>query len=46
MIVYLGKIGNGLLSKCMSLLSELKMGHTWTIHSKDWEVIREFLLPK
>lgn len=32
--------------KCMSILAELKMGHTLTIHSKDWKVIREFALVK
>ncbi|HEM3177757.1 TPA: aldehyde dehydrogenase family protein [Streptococcus suis] len=32
--------------KCMNLLKELKMGHTLTIHSKDWQVIREFSLVK
>ena len=32
--------------KCMSLLAEMKMGHTLTIHSKNWEVIKEFALVK
>ncbi|MER0122627.1 aldehyde dehydrogenase family protein [Streptococcus sp. ZJ93] len=32
--------------KCMSLLAELKMGHTLTIHSTDWKVIREFATVK
>ncbi|WP_161979165.1 aldehyde dehydrogenase [Streptococcus sp. S784/96/1] len=32
--------------KCMNLLDELKMGHTLTIHSKDWKIIREFALVK
>ena len=32
--------------KCMNLLKELKIGHTLTIHSKDWKVIREFALVK
>lgn len=32
--------------KCMSILSELRMGHTLTIHSADWKIIREFALVK
>ncbi|MGO0056558.1 aldehyde dehydrogenase family protein [Streptococcus suis] len=32
--------------KCMNLLEELRMGHTLTIHSTDWKVIREFALVK
>ncbi|OFL22487.1 aldehyde dehydrogenase [Streptococcus sp. HMSC062B01] len=46
MIVYLEPDWKMACHKCMSLLSELKMGHTLTIHSKDWEVIREFALVK
>lgn len=33
-------------SKCMGLLSELRMGHTLTIHSKNWQVIKEFAIVK
>lgn len=32
--------------KCMSILSELRMGHTLTIHSADWKVIKEFAMVK
>lgn len=32
--------------KCMSILSELRMGHTLTIHSADWKIIREFAVVK
>lgn len=32
--------------KCISLLAELKIGHTLTIHSTDWKVIQEFALVK
>lgn len=32
--------------KCMNILSELRMGHTLTIHSSDWKVIREFAVVK
>ncbi|MBY5034727.1 aldehyde dehydrogenase family protein [Streptococcus gallolyticus] len=32
--------------KCMSILSELKMGHTLTIHSADWKIIKEFAMVK
>ncbi|MGT2910848.1 aldehyde dehydrogenase family protein [Streptococcus cameli] len=32
--------------KCMSILAELRMGHTLTIHSADWKIIREFAVVK
>jgi acyl-CoA reductase-like NAD-dependent aldehyde dehydrogenase len=32
--------------KCMSFLAELKLGHTLTIHSGDWAVIKEFAMQK
>lgn len=32
--------------KCMSILSELRMGHTLTIHSADWKIVREFAVVK
>ncbi|MCU5753089.1 aldehyde dehydrogenase family protein [Lactococcus lactis] len=32
--------------KCMSILNELHLGHTLTIHSRDGEVIKEFAIQK
>ncbi len=32
--------------KCMNILSELRMGHTLTIHSADWKIIKEFAMVK
>lgn len=32
--------------KCMSILAELRMGHTLTIHSRNWRVIKEFAMQK
>ncbi|MGT2935515.1 aldehyde dehydrogenase family protein [Streptococcus castoreus] len=32
--------------KCMNILSELRMGHTLTIHSADWKIIKEFAVVK
>lgn len=32
--------------KCMNILSELRMGHTLTIHSSDWKIIKEFAMVK
>ncbi|HFU3941467.1 aldehyde dehydrogenase [Streptococcus suis] len=45
-IVYLEPDWTLACVKCMNLLDELKMGHTLTIHSKDWKIIREFALVK
>lgn len=30
----------------MSILAELRMGHTLTIHSRNWRVIKEFAMQK
>lgn len=32
--------------KCMCILSELRMGHTLTIHSANWKIIKEFAMVK
>ena len=45
-VVYLEPDWQMACKKCMSLLAEMKMGHTLTIHSKNWEVIKEFALVK
>ncbi|WP_303973087.1 aldehyde dehydrogenase family protein [Streptococcus merionis] len=45
-LVYLEPDWTLACTKCMRLLAELKMGHTLTIHSKNWQVIQEFALVK
>ncbi|KHD45961.1 aldehyde dehydrogenase family protein [Streptococcus hongkongensis] len=45
-IVYLEPDWTLACTKCMALLAELRMGHTLTIHSKDWQVIKEFATVK
>ncbi|MGT2807156.1 aldehyde dehydrogenase [Streptococcus iniae] len=45
-VVYLEPDWTLACSKCMSLLSELRMGHTLTIHSTNWQVIQEFAMVK